>query len=68
MTGWNEAYPYVVNTSNIVKHTKVTNELWVNVYSWLDQTLPGEWEYFNSEFRFSTERAKMLFMLKWCES
>lgn len=61
MTGWNDAYPYTVNQWA----TKPLGGSWRDVTDWLDRTVPGEWEYFNSEFRFRTERAKMLFLLRW---
>lgn len=60
MTGWNEAFPYAV-----ADWETVTSNSWIPMCKWLDQTLPGEWDYFNGEYRFKTERAKMLFLLRW---
>lgn len=58
----NEYYPYKLPYPRTAAWYSGT---WQELSSWCDQTIPGEWEYFNSEFRFSTERAKMLFMLRW---
>lgn len=66
MAGYNDAFPYRVpfkRTSNWW-NSHGTGD-WAKLSSWCDQTIPGEWEFFNSEFCFTTERAKMLFMLKW---
>ena len=63
MTGWNDYYPYRVANRDVSALPK--NDPRYNVYKWCDDHLPGEWEYFNSEFRFATERAKMLFLLRW---
>lgn len=68
MTGWNEAFPYAVDIATlystaVLKAFKMRT--WEGITEWLDDTLPGEWEYFNGEFRFATERAKMLFLLRW---
>ncbi len=63
MAGWNEEFPYAVQYPRTAKW--YDND-WRVISSWCERTISGEWEYFNSEFRFSTERAKMLFMLKWC--
>lgn len=65
MTGWNDAYPYSVKLTTVTSKKPAGINSWDNLLKWLDQTLPNEWEYFNSEFRFKTERAKMLFLLKW---
>ena len=62
MTGWNEAFPYGVEDGRWLGPVDVR---WQDMCKWLDQTLPNEWEYFNGEYRFKTERAKMLFLLKW---
>lgn len=61
MTGWNEAFPYAVED----RIDDFTSNNWIPMCNWLDQTFPNEWDYFNGEFRFKTERAKMLFLLKW---
>ena len=60
MTGWNEAFPYAASDWETVESNN-----WREMCRWLDQTLPGEWDYFNGEYRFKTERAKMLFLLRW---
>ena len=62
MTGWNEAYPYAVADDSWLSYVDVR---WQDMCKWLDQTLPNEWDYFNGEYRFKTERAKMLFLLRW---
>lgn len=62
MTGWNEAFPYAVADNLWVGPV---DDDWPNICKWLDETLPEEWEYFNGEYRFKTERAKMLFLLRW---
>lgn len=62
MTGWNEAYPF---SAPYQRTAKWYDGDWRELSSWCDQTLPNEWEYFNGEFRFATERAKMLFLLRW---
>lgn len=64
MTGWNDAYPYAVQCKDVMALPK-NNPNWHKVYKWCDDCLPREWEYFNSEFRFKTERAKLLFLLRW---
>ena len=61
MTGWNEAFPYAVPDWDI----SLPDNAWITMSSWLDNTLPNEWDYFNGEFRFKTEHAKMLFLLRW---
>lgn len=60
MTGWNEAFPYVVEDVE-----GLVGRDWRAMVNWLDQTLPNEWDYFNGEYRFKTECAKMLFLLRW---
>lgn len=66
MTGWNEAFPYAVAITDLYpRDAGATYATWEQILKWLDQCLPEEWEYFNGEFRFKTERAKMLFVLKW---
>lgn len=62
MAGMNEAYPYSLPYPRTAKWYDGD---WRELSDWCEQTISGEWEYFNSEFRFATERAKMLFMLKW---
>ena len=64
MTGWNEAFPYTVDITGLYGRG-ISDRTWEGITEWLDTTLLGEWEYFNGEFRFSTERAKMLFLLRW---
>lgn len=55
MAGWNEAYPYVIQAPPFPI-----------VMDWCDEAFgKGEWQYFNSEFRFQTEQDFMLFKLKW---
>ena len=61
MTGRNEAFPYAVLDWEL----SLPDKTWVPMCKWLDQTLPNEWDYFNGEYRFKTERAKMLFLLRW---
>ena len=62
MTGWNEAFPYIVADDSWLSYVDVQ---WQDMCKWCDTNLPGEWEYFNGEYRFATERAKMLFLLRW---
>lgn len=69
MTGWNEAFPYAVDITSLYQteeHVRWPEQrTWETMTQWLEQTLPSEWEYFNGEFRFSSESAKMLFLLRW---
>lgn len=66
MTGWNEAFPYAVDITDLYKSGRgVSDRTWEAIVEWSDDSLPNEWEYFNGEFRFATERAKMLFLLRW---
>jgi hypothetical protein len=55
MAGWNEAFPYVINYPPRDE-----------VVSWCDHTFgAGEWQYFNSEFRFQSTDHVAVFTLKW---
>lgn len=66
MTGWNEAFPYAVDTISLYRNGRGISDCdWEAIIEWVDDILPGECEYFNGEFRFATERAKMLFLLRW---
>lgn len=65
MAGMNELYPYRVD---FPRTAKWYDGDWAKFSDWCEQSISGEWEYFNSEFRFATERAKMLFVLKWCSN
>lgn len=62
MTGWNEAFPYTFEDD---KWVGPFDDNWQSICKWCDAHLPGEWDYFNGEYRFKTERAKMLFLLRW---
>ena len=62
MTGWNEAFPYTFADDSWLSYVDVR---WQDICKWCDANLPNEWDYFNGEYRFKTERAKMLFLLKW---
>lgn len=66
MTGWNEAFPYAVDITDLYKPGRGGSaKTWEAIVEWLDTNLTNEWEYFNGEFRFATERAKMVFLLRW---
>ena len=62
MTGWNDAFPYTFADDEWIGPI---DDNWQSVCEWCDVNLPEEWEYFNGEYRFATERAKMLFLLRW---
>lgn len=61
MTKWNDAFPHRVEDWDQGPDTN-----WIEISNWCSSTL-GEagWNYFNGEYRFKTEQAKMLFLLRW---
>lgn len=63
MTKWVGAFPYAVADWETVQSNN-----WRAITKWLDQNLPdgrAEWDYADGEYRFKTEHAKMLFLLRW---
>ncbi len=65
MAGWADSYPLAVywpRTANWY------TEDWREMSSWCDATFgPGEWEYFNTEFRFKNQEQVNWFVLRWQE-
>ena len=59
--GWNDAYPHAVDSGKIGP----MSDSWNTVCKWCDKHLHEDWEYFNGEFRFKTEQAKMWFLMRW---
>lgn len=59
MTGWTDAYPY--SAEDPAESYEGNFEVW----DWLDYTIPEEWEFFNGRYNFKTEKALILFKLRW---
>ena len=60
-----EVYPYSI------PYKRTQNwytDKWRDISNWCNECIgPSEWNYYGSEFVFTEEKYKMMFMLRWME-